>query len=241
MPAAPYVENAAPDFTLPQLNGESLTLSDFRGKPTIINFWASWCPPCRQELPALQAAYDAHRDEIGFIAVDVKEEPGTVNSFIKELGLSFPVTFDLDGQVSDVSYEVRGLPTTIFIDVNGVVAARHVGPLDEAAIDSYLTPLLEQAAQLARSSVTSSEQTAPVKGDESIPAATLISDDSLISVSTDDDHSPGSGGQQIETSPTADLNLAPDFSLASATGETVSLHDYRDQRNVVLVFYRGRT
>jgi peroxiredoxin len=202
MPAAPYVENAAPDFTLPQLNGESLTLGDFRGKPAIINFWASWCPPCRQELPALQAAYNAHRDEIGFIAVDVKEEPGTVTSFIRELGLSFPVVFDLDGQVSDVSYEVRGLPTTIFVDVNGVVAARHVGPLDEATIDSYLAPLLEQAAQITRTSATSSEQTAPAA---------------------------------------ADLPLAPDFTQASATGEVVSLRDYRGQRNVVLVFYRGRT
>jgi cytochrome c biogenesis protein CcmG/thiol:disulfide interchange protein DsbE len=241
MPIAPYVENAAPDFTLAQLDGESLKLSDFRGKPTIVNFWASWCPPCRHELPALQAAYDAHRDEIGFIAVDVKEEPGTVNSFIKELGLSFPVAFDLDGQVSDISYEVRGLPTTIFVDVNGVVAARHVGPLDEATIDSYLTPLLEQATQLARASITSPEQTTPAEGDESTPAATLISDDSLISVSTDNDHSAGDEGQQTETSSTADSTLAPDFTLASATGEAVSLQDYRDQRNVVLVFYRGKT
>jgi cytochrome c biogenesis protein CcmG/thiol:disulfide interchange protein DsbE len=202
MPVAPYVENAAPVFTLPQLDGQPLTLSNFRGKPTIVNFWASWCPPCRHELPALQAAYDAHRDEIGFIAVDVKEEPGVVTSFIEELGLSFPVVLDLDGQVSDVSYEVRGLPTTIFVDVNGVVAARHVGPLDEATIDSYLTPLLEQAAQIARTSATSSEQTTP---------------------------------------PADDLTLAPDFTLTAATGDAVSLQDYRGQRNVVLVFYRGRT
>ena len=116
--------------------------------------------------------------------------------------MEHPKEFDLDGRGSDDAYEVRGLPTTIFVDANGVVAARHVGPLDEATIDSYLAPLLEQAAQIARTSATSSEQTAPAA---------------------------------------ADLPLAPDFTLASATGETVSLQDYRGQRNVVLVFYRGRT
>jgi peroxiredoxin len=65
----------------------------------------------------------------------------------EELGLNFPIALDQDGQISDIAYEVRGLPTTVFVDANGVVAARHVGPLDEAAIDTYLTPLLEAKAQ----------------------------------------------------------------------------------------------
>ena len=145
MPVSPYQGNAAPDFALAQLNGDPITLSSLRGRPTLVNFWASWCPPCRRELPSLQAAYDRYGDKIGFIAIDVKEDQATVESFVKELNLTFPVALDPDGQVSDLSYQARGIPTTIFVDANGVVAARHVGPLDETTIDNYLTPLLEQA------------------------------------------------------------------------------------------------
>ncbi len=186
---APYPENAAPDFTLAQLNGVPLTLSDFRGKPVLLNFWASWCPPCRRELPALQSAYAKYGDNIGFVAVDVKEDPGTAAAFVREMGLTFPVALDLDGQVSDMIYEVRGIPTTIFVDAQGVVVARHVGPLDEAAIDTYLAPLLETA--------------------------------------------------QHQSSPPT--NLAPPFTLTAAGGQTISLSDYRDKNNLVLVFYRGQT
>jgi peroxiredoxin len=147
MPTAPYPQNAAPGFTLNQLTGQSFTLNQLRGKPAIINFWATWCPPCRRELPALQAAYEARRNDIGFVAVDVKEDSAAVEAFIKEMGLTFPVVVDPDGQVSDIAYEVRGIPTTLFIDANGVVAARHVGPLDEAAIEGYLAPLLERGGE----------------------------------------------------------------------------------------------
>lgn len=146
MPVAPYPQNVAPDFTLPQLSDEPLTLSDFRGKPTLVNFWATWCPPCRRELPTLQATYTRYSDKIGFIAVDLQESAETVAAFAKELGLTFPIVLDQDGSISHVSYEVRGIPTTIFVDANGVVTARHIGPLDEATIESYLAPLLGQGS-----------------------------------------------------------------------------------------------
>ena len=189
LPIAPYPENAAPDFTLSQLNGVPLTLSDFRGKPVLLNFWASWCPPCRRELPALQAAYAKYGDNIGFVAVDVKQNSDAAAAFVREMGLTFPVVVDSDGQVSDLIYEVRGIPTTIFVDAQGVVVARHVGPLDEAAIDAYLAPLLE----------TAQHQPLPL------------------------------------------TNLAPPFTLTAAGGQTISLSDYRDKNNLVLVFYRGQT
>lgn len=152
MAVSPYPQNAAPDFTLAQLKGEPLTLSALRGKPTLINFWATWCPPCRRELPALQAAYGAYKDKIGFIAVNVKEDPATVTALVQELGLNFPIALDPDGQVSNIAYEVRGLPTTVFVDANGVVTARHIGPLDEAAINGYLKPLLAAEAERAEGS-----------------------------------------------------------------------------------------
>jgi peroxiredoxin len=151
MAVSPYPQNAAPDFTLSQLEGGSLTLSNLRGKPTLINFWATWCPPCRRELPALQTAYTAYQDDIGFIAVNVKEDPATVTALVQELGLNFPIVLDSDGQVSNIAYEVRGLPTTVFVDANGVVVARHIGPLDEAAIEGYLKPLLEIEAEAQES------------------------------------------------------------------------------------------
>ncbi len=205
MPVSPYPQNAAPDFTLVQLTGASLTLSDFRGKPTLINFWATWCPPCRRELPALQAAYTTYRDEIGFIAVNVKEDSSTVSALVETLGLDFPIVLDPDGQVSHISYEVRGIPTTIFVDVYGVVAARHVGPLDEATIGNYLTPLLQEMRSGG----------AEEQGSESSPPP--------------------------PSTPAPQLKSAPTFSLTAANGDTISLQDYRDQRHVVLIFYRGYT
>lgn len=142
MPIGPYPGNVAPDFTATMLDGTSLTLSALRGQPVLINFWASWCPPCRRELPALQTAYDKYGSDMGFIAVDVKESTQTVSDFVAQLGLTFPVALDPSGQISDLNYQVRGLPTTIFVDATGVVAYRHVGPLDEAQIDEYVQPLL---------------------------------------------------------------------------------------------------
>jgi len=232
MPVAAYPDQAAPDFTLKLLNGEPLTLSSFRGKPTLVNFWASWCPPCRQELPALQAAYTRYGDQIGFIAVDVKEDPATVESFIKELNLTFPIALDPDGQVSDFSYEARGIPTSIFVDAYGVVAARHVGPLDEAAIDGYLAPLLETEERRERAEGIGEQ------AEER--AATLLTRDTVASLSTGDYTVPNNN-QPAAPSLTAALTLAHDFTLTSAAGTPVSLADYRGKSSVVLAFYRGQT
>lgn len=223
LPVGPYVENIAPDFSLPQLNGELLSLSNFKGKPVIINFWASWCPPCRRELPALQAAYASYSDKTGFVAVNVKEEAGAVSAFATEMGLTFPVALDADGMVSDAAYEVRGLPTTLFVDARGVVAARHVGPLNEALIDSYLAPLLTPedpaiSEGQAQSSVIPGEQMQP-----------------QTSLNADGDNPSTTVAHSLAGS------LAPDFALATAGGASISLQDYRDKSNVVLVFYRGHT
>ncbi len=207
----PNPQNTTPDFTLVQLKGDPLTLSSFRGKPVLINFWATWCPPCRRELPALQAAYTAYQGKIGFIAVNVKEDAATVAALVDELGLTFPIALDPDGQVSDVAYEVRGIPTTIFVDAFGVVAARHVGPLDETTIENYLAPLLEAKTP------------------------------------TEEPESGGTARQESTPSPpppstsTPQLQTAPDFTLTAANGETVSLQNFRDRRQVVLVFYRSHT
>ena len=113
-----------------------------RGKPTVINFWASWCPPCIEEMPALQSVYAKHRQEINFLAVNSREDKNTVHLFASVHGLTFPILLDTDGQVNEM-YQVRGIPATFIVDANGVIVNRHVGSLDEATLEAYLEPLLQ--------------------------------------------------------------------------------------------------
>jgi peroxiredoxin len=178
----PYAGAVAPDFTLTTLTDEPVTLSQLRGKPTLINFWASWCPPCRQELPALQSTYDAYGETINFLAVNVKESRGTVQSFAEKMNLTFPILLDGQGQVSDHLYQVRGIPTTLFVDARGVVVNRHVGPLDETTINAYLQPLLlpqtvangeESQPAVETPSAEPKEQTGPPRTGDQAPDFTL--------------------------------------------------------------------
>ncbi len=166
IPVGPYVDQLAPDFTLTGLDGQPLTLRELQGKPTLINFWATWCPPCRQELPDLQAIYDKHGDDINFVAVDVKESQSTVASFAERLNLTFPIVLDTNGAVSNQQYQVRGLPTTLFLNPQGIVATRHVGPLNQARIERYLTPLLESVTP-----ETTAVEPDPTDYDPSLPFA----------------------------------------------------------------------
>jgi peroxiredoxin len=142
-PQSPNPQSPAPDFTLTSLDGQTIQLSDLRGRPVLLNFWATWCPACRTELPALQAAYERYGEQVVFLAVDVKESRDTVASFVSQFGLTFPVLLDEQGQVSDRLYQVRGIPTSLFIAPDGVVSARHIGPLTETDIDRYLIPNIQ--------------------------------------------------------------------------------------------------
>jgi peroxiredoxin len=143
LPVAPQPQAVAPDFTLTALDGQPVRLNDLRGRPVLINFWATWCPACRSELPALQAAYQRYGERVAFLGVDVKEPEETVAAFAQQSGLTFPILLDGDGAVGSQLYQARGIPTSLFIAPDGVVSVRHVGPLAEADIDRYLTPLLE--------------------------------------------------------------------------------------------------
>lgn len=186
LPIGPYENEIAPDFSVAGLDDAALTLSSFRGKPVLINFWATWCPPCRRELPALQAVYEKYGDQIGFMAVDVKESPTVVASFVQQLGLTFPIGFDETGEVSHTAYQVRGLPTTILVDARGVVAKRHVGPLDEATLDSYLTPLLTPPAQSTDTPATASADRTTDEATDGPPALDFTltaADGSTVSLS----------------------------------------------------------
>jgi len=141
--AAPRVGYRAPDFTLPTLDGRPVNLRALEGRVVLINFWASWCPPCREEMPALQSVYAQHKPEHGLeiLAVNQMEDPVIVVTFAELLGLTFPIPLDSDGAVSQ-RYQVRGIPTTFLVDRGGVIRDIVIGgPMSEAYIESKLAPL----------------------------------------------------------------------------------------------------
>jgi peroxiredoxin len=147
-PPSPQAGFAAPDFTLETLEGETVSLAELRGQAILVNFWATWCPPCRAEMPAIQQVYDKYRDR-GFtvLAVDLQESPAAVSAFAQELGLTFPILIDPDGGVF-MRYRVTSLPTTFFLDRAGIIQEVTIGgPMTEAFIESQVTGLLASEGQ----------------------------------------------------------------------------------------------
>ena len=130
----PAVDHPAPDFTLTRFDtGEKVSLSELRGKPVILNFWATWCGPCRAEMPALQAAHERYGDDLQIVGVDQGEEGAVVKKFLDEFGISFPILLDPDMTVGH-TYRILGLPTTFFIDSQGIIRQVHAGQLNSAIL-----------------------------------------------------------------------------------------------------------
>ncbi len=127
------------DFTLPDLDDKAITLSELHGRPVILNFWATWCAPCRIEMPEFQKVYENHPDgELAIIAVNIDEPADRVNKFFRDdLGLTFTALLDDGGIIAD-KYGVFTYPTTYFINKDGVVTAVHRGSLTEKHIEDYL-------------------------------------------------------------------------------------------------------
>ena len=141
--ASPVAGRPAPNFTLQSVDGQTIKLADFRGKVVILNFWATWCPPCRAEMPALEEVYQARRDEgLVVLAIDQNEAPDSVKSFQAELGLTFPLLFDPGYTVSD-QYRINLLPSTFFIGRDGVIHdVVFGGPMNRALLESKIESLL---------------------------------------------------------------------------------------------------
>ncbi len=137
-PAIPRPGNPAPDFELQTPDGGSIRLADLQGQAVVLNFWASWCGPCRAEMPELQRAYDQFSaNGLVVLGVNQGEPVAIVNDFMAQLQLSFPVVLDQQLQVSRL-YQVNSLPTTLFIDRNGMIQDLVIGQMNEAILKEHL-------------------------------------------------------------------------------------------------------
>ena len=145
-PPAPQVGRAAPDFLLETAGGDTLRLSDLQGRPVVLNFWATWCPPCRQEMPELVAAYAEHEQAgLVIVGVDLQEADGPVQRFAEEFGIRFPLVIDRDGEVADawrLGGPVEGIPTSYFVDETGVIRDLYYGPMTGEILEERLAELL---------------------------------------------------------------------------------------------------
>ncbi|MBI4285053.1 MAG: TlpA family protein disulfide reductase [Chloroflexi bacterium] len=139
---AARVNRAATDFTLPLFTGGNLTLSSLRGKPVVVNFWASWCPPCREEAPILEAVWRRYKGKgVTFIGVDIQDREADARAYIKEFNITYPNGPDSGGRIT-IDYGVSGIPVTFFINQEGVIVSRWVGAINERVLVSRIEDLL---------------------------------------------------------------------------------------------------
>jgi cytochrome c biogenesis protein CcmG/thiol:disulfide interchange protein DsbE len=118
-----------PDLSLPCLTGESaINISKLGGRPVVVNLWATWCGPCRDEMPFLQVAYERYAGDVSFVGVITKDNPKGAGAFLHDVGVTYPQLVDVDGQLLD-HLAIPGLPVTVVLDQRGLVVTRHVGPL----------------------------------------------------------------------------------------------------------------
>ncbi len=143
---APQKDFLAPAISLKSMTGKEYQLSNFRGKVVLVNFWASWCPPCKAEMPAIESIYRRYSDKgLVVLAVDstIQDKASDVANFIKTNNLSFPVLMDLTG-LATKTYRIQSLPSTYFIDKQGIIRQIELGgPMSEAYLESTINQLLE--------------------------------------------------------------------------------------------------
>jgi cytochrome c biogenesis protein CcmG, thiol:disulfide interchange protein DsbE len=132
----------ATDFSAPSFSGQELRLADFGGQPVVLNFWASWCPPCRAEARDLERAWQAYRERgVVFLGVDIQDSEPEARVFLHEFGVTYPNILDAANEIA-VTYGISGIPTTIFIDRDGRIAGHRVGPLSEQQLVARVEELL---------------------------------------------------------------------------------------------------
>lgn len=137
---APQQGAFAPEFTLSNTAGEKVSLTSQRGKVVLINFWATWCPPCMQEMPDINNRYEMHRENLAVLAVDNGDPIESVLQFRDQVGLSFEPLLDSRGAVSRL-YQINAFPTSMFVDEHGIIQIVHIGLMTASQLDSYLADM----------------------------------------------------------------------------------------------------
>ena len=137
----PEDRNPAPDFTVYDTQGNKVSFSDFKGKPVIINFWATWCGPCQSEMPHFEDAYNKYGDDIHFLMINLtdgmRETPETVQDFLNHFGYTSPVYYDIGYNASN-AYGISPIPATFFIDKNGNIASSQIGAMTAAMLEKHI-------------------------------------------------------------------------------------------------------
>jgi peroxiredoxin len=140
----PFVGQQAPGFSLSTLEGEQVSLESYRGKVVLLNFWASWCIPCKEEMPLIEAAYKKYQDRglvvlgINMTDLDTRKD---VETFVQETGVTFPILLDESGSVSN-EYRIISIPTTFFVDSSGIIRHFQLGAMTEEQLGEYLDEML---------------------------------------------------------------------------------------------------
>ncbi|MFD6507926.1 MULTISPECIES: TlpA family protein disulfide reductase [unclassified Bacillus (in: firmicutes)] len=139
------VGKSAPDFELTKLDGTNVKLSDLKGKKVILNFWATWCGPCQQEMPDMEAFYKEHKENVEILAINYtpSEKGGgeeKVRNFAKEKGITFPILLDKNIDVT-TAYKVITIPTSYFIDTKGVIQDKFIGPMTQKEMEKRIEKL----------------------------------------------------------------------------------------------------
>lgn len=143
---APQRGFLAPDFESNTLDGQKIKLSDLRGQAVLVNLWATWCPPCRTEMPAIQTVYDEYKDQ-GFIVLAVnmtyQDTYANIAPFVEQYGLTFPILLDESGVIGS-AYQLRSLPSSFFIDRSGIIREVVIGgPMAEALLRTRVEEILK--------------------------------------------------------------------------------------------------
>lgn len=133
----PQTGSIVPDFSLYDILGNKVDIKQFRGKPVILNFWATWCAPCKLEMPLFLDIYEQQAGNLVVLAVNKKETVETIDTYVKNHGLTFTVLLDSDGLIAKKN-GVNAFPTTFFIDKEGIIQSQHVGQLDKNTMADYL-------------------------------------------------------------------------------------------------------
>lgn len=132
------VGRTAPEFALKSFNGDEVKLSDFRGKTVLVNFWASWCHPCREEAPVLEKTYlSLSGGQVEFIGINIMDDRKSAEEYIKSFGGTFVNVYDPENSVH-LDYGVGGVPETFFVNPDGIITGKHRGPLTERMIMGYI-------------------------------------------------------------------------------------------------------